>query len=186
MHQRLYKLQQLLRNVQTSSGKGNSDDNYLPKTWSKSLSGMFNPPLVLFAVRFHFLELGMGVLLLISACHNCIFRTNLYFIFIFPLSLSFLTMGSGFVGTYTTQQSSWTQLGHHSCPPFHPLSTDSFVSLMIHVLSFMNKRDSQAPPWRRRIKLIPYWTTALMTEKCSRQKEHIVMYIEGKFRPLFS
>ncbi|XP_064954039.1 probable glucomannan 4-beta-mannosyltransferase 11 [Musa acuminata AAA Group] len=56
--------------------------------------------------RFHFLELGMGVLLLISACHNCIFRTNLYFIFIFPLSLSFLTMGSGFVGTYTTQQSS--------------------------------------------------------------------------------
>ncbi|CAL9110591.1 unnamed protein product [Musa textilis] len=56
--------------------------------------------------RFHFLELGMGVLLLISACQNCIFRTNLYFIFIFPLSLSFLTMGSGFVGTYTTQQSS--------------------------------------------------------------------------------
>ncbi|KAJ8501215.1 hypothetical protein OPV22_011767 [Ensete ventricosum] len=53
--------------------------------------------------RFHFLELGMGVLLLISACYNCIFRTNLYFIFIFPLSLSFLTMGSGFVGTYTAK-----------------------------------------------------------------------------------
>ncbi|XP_074566500.1 putative glucomannan 4-beta-mannosyltransferase 11 [Curcuma longa] len=49
--------------------------------------------------RFHFLELGMGVFLLISACYNCAFRTNLYFIFIFPLSVSFLTMGAGYVGT---------------------------------------------------------------------------------------
>ncbi|XP_042433204.1 probable glucomannan 4-beta-mannosyltransferase 11 [Zingiber officinale] len=49
--------------------------------------------------RFHFLELGMGIFLLISACYNCAFRTNLYFIFIFPLSVSFLTMGAGYVGT---------------------------------------------------------------------------------------
>ncbi|WOK97588.1 putative mannan synthase 11 [Canna indica] len=50
--------------------------------------------------RFHFLELGMGVLLFLSACHNCLFRTDLYFIFIFPLSISFLTMGCGYVGTF--------------------------------------------------------------------------------------
>ncbi|WOL01047.1 putative mannan synthase 11 [Canna indica] len=51
--------------------------------------------------RFLFLELGIGVILLACACHNFLFRTNQYFVFIFPLSVSFFTMGFGYVGTYS-------------------------------------------------------------------------------------
>ncbi|URD78367.1 Glucomannan 4-beta-mannosyltransferase [Musa troglodytarum] len=50
--------------------------------------------------RCLFLELGMAVVLLICALYNFIYRSNQYFIFIFPLSLSYFLMGFGFVGTH--------------------------------------------------------------------------------------
>ncbi|WOL02691.1 putative mannan synthase 11 [Canna indica] len=53
--------------------------------------------------RFLFLELAMGVFLLTCASHNLICRTNQYFIFIFPQTISFLLMGFGFVGTHIPQ-----------------------------------------------------------------------------------
>ncbi|XP_074588839.1 putative glucomannan 4-beta-mannosyltransferase 11 [Curcuma longa] len=53
--------------------------------------------------RFLFLELGLGLFLLICACQNFFFRRNQHFFFIFPQTISFLLMGFGFVGTHIPQ-----------------------------------------------------------------------------------
>ncbi|XP_008783951.3 glucomannan 4-beta-mannosyltransferase 1-like [Phoenix dactylifera] len=49
--------------------------------------------------RFHLLELGLAVFLMISACYDCIYRRDYYFIYIFPQSITFFIMGFGYVGT---------------------------------------------------------------------------------------
>ncbi|XP_042437655.1 probable glucomannan 4-beta-mannosyltransferase 11 [Zingiber officinale] len=53
--------------------------------------------------RFLFLELALGLFLLLCACHNFFFRRNQYFFFIFPQTISFLLMGFGFVGNHFPQ-----------------------------------------------------------------------------------
>ncbi|KAG6475213.1 hypothetical protein ZIOFF_064431 [Zingiber officinale] len=53
--------------------------------------------------RLLFLEVSMGLILLICACYNFSFRKDQHFIFIFPQTISFLLMGFGFVGTYIPQ-----------------------------------------------------------------------------------
>ncbi|XP_074582423.1 glucomannan 4-beta-mannosyltransferase 1-like [Curcuma longa] len=53
--------------------------------------------------RLLFVEVSMGLMLLICACYNFSFRKDHHFIFIFPQTISFLLMGFGFVGTYIPQ-----------------------------------------------------------------------------------
>ncbi|PKU63195.1 Glucomannan 4-beta-mannosyltransferase 9 [Dendrobium catenatum] len=48
--------------------------------------------------RFHFMEIGVGIWLLICAWQDFKYRTEQYYIFIFPSSLAFIIMGCGYVG----------------------------------------------------------------------------------------
>ncbi|XP_010937166.2 probable glucomannan 4-beta-mannosyltransferase 11 [Elaeis guineensis] len=50
--------------------------------------------------RFHFVEIAIGMYLILCASYDYAFNTDRYFIYIFPLSLSFLIMGFGYVGTF--------------------------------------------------------------------------------------
>ncbi|MQM05893.1 hypothetical protein Taro_038710 [Colocasia esculenta] len=43
--------------------------------------------------RFHLLELGLGVYLMLCASYDCVYGRNYYYTFIFPQSLAFLIMG---------------------------------------------------------------------------------------------
>ncbi|XP_008780554.2 glucomannan 4-beta-mannosyltransferase 1-like isoform X2 [Phoenix dactylifera] len=50
--------------------------------------------------RFLFLEIAMGIFLFVCAYYDYAFSRNQYFIYIFPLSISFFIMGSGYVGIF--------------------------------------------------------------------------------------
>nr|XP_010926632.2 glucomannan 4-beta-mannosyltransferase 1 isoform X1 [Elaeis guineensis]XP_019707123.1 glucomannan 4-beta-mannosyltransferase 1 isoform X1 [Elaeis guineensis] len=50
--------------------------------------------------RFLFLEIAMGIFLFSCAYYDYAFSKNQYFIYIFPLSISFFIMGFGYVGIY--------------------------------------------------------------------------------------
>ncbi|XP_073010190.1 probable glucomannan 4-beta-mannosyltransferase 11 [Typha latifolia] len=50
--------------------------------------------------RFHFSEVMIGVFLLVCATFDYMYRTERYFIYIYPLALSFIIMGFGYVGTF--------------------------------------------------------------------------------------
>nr|XP_010911245.1 glucomannan 4-beta-mannosyltransferase 1 [Elaeis guineensis] len=54
--------------------------------------------------RFHLLELGLAVFLMICACYDCIYRQDYFFIYIFPQSITFFIMGFGYVGTIIPSQ----------------------------------------------------------------------------------
>ncbi|XP_020255481.1 glucomannan 4-beta-mannosyltransferase 9-like isoform X2 [Asparagus officinalis] len=50
--------------------------------------------------RFHFTEIMVGVFLLICASYDFAFGADHYFIYIYPLAISFFVMGFGYVGTF--------------------------------------------------------------------------------------
>ncbi|XP_008787118.2 glucomannan 4-beta-mannosyltransferase 9-like [Phoenix dactylifera] len=67
---------------------------------AKSISTVVKKFGTKFWERFHFAEIAIGVYLILCASYDYAFNTDRYFIYIFPLSLSFLIMGFGYVGTF--------------------------------------------------------------------------------------
>ena len=85
-------------------------------------------------VRFHLLELGLAVFLMICACYDCIYRQDYFFIYIFPQSITFFIMGFGYVGTIIPSQK-WKPCGLFNNPVnmvFLFSSTILFLSSSIH------------------------------------------------------
>ncbi|KAM0936778.1 putative glucomannan 4-beta-mannosyltransferase [Dioscorea sansibarensis] len=50
--------------------------------------------------RFHLMEIVIGIALFICAFYDYAFNTDHYFLYIFPLSISFFIMGFGYVGIF--------------------------------------------------------------------------------------
>ncbi|RRT45354.1 hypothetical protein GW17_00056775 [Ensete ventricosum] len=90
------KLGKTLKTKQVSAAAKRSPSKF----WQRLMLNLQSCTTSLVAHRFLFLELGMAVVLLMCACYNFFYRSNQYFIFIVPLSLSFFLMGFGFVGTH--------------------------------------------------------------------------------------
>ncbi|KAG6534861.1 hypothetical protein ZIOFF_008767 [Zingiber officinale] len=49
--------------------------------------------------RFSFLEISIGLYLMVCACYDLKFGNDAYFVYIFPQSITFIILGLGYVGT---------------------------------------------------------------------------------------
>ncbi|KAK8921785.1 Glucomannan 4-beta-mannosyltransferase 9 [Platanthera zijinensis] len=67
---------------------------------TKPLVNVVNKIRTKFWDRYNFSELGIGICLWMCASYDYAYRTDHYFVYIYPLSISFLIMGFGYVGAF--------------------------------------------------------------------------------------
>ncbi|KAK8971159.1 Glucomannan 4-beta-mannosyltransferase 9 [Platanthera guangdongensis] len=67
---------------------------------TKPLVNVVNKIRTKFWDRYNFSELGIGICLWMCGSYDYAYRTDHYFVYIYPLSISFLIMGFGYVGAF--------------------------------------------------------------------------------------